>query len=121
MGMKVKRGEVYVCDFGGILAADCNRKQYALVIQNNCGNNCSSTTIVALIRDPYTSEWNIPSHYVLSDNPLFDSQKIVQLEQIHTVSKLRLIKKIGYLNQYHMNQINKKILFSFGITSKLKY
>lgn len=43
---KVKRGEVYLCDFGESYGSEQGFMRYAIIVQNDDGNFHSPTTIV---------------------------------------------------------------------------
>lgn len=110
---KVKRGEVYLCDFGEPYGSEQGLMRYAIIIQNDIGNIWSPTTIVV----PCTTEKkkNLPTHceVIFSDNNMIDfspnkfslKENIVMAEQIHTVDKRRLRKYLGRLTPEFMKKI----------------
>ena len=57
----------------------------------------------------------IPTHFVVLARDELIRDSIVLLEQIRTISKLRLIKKIGQLSIEEMKSLNKCLLVSMGI------
>ena len=42
----IKRGQVYLCNFGFGIGSEMQKERPALIIQNNVANSCSSNTIV---------------------------------------------------------------------------
>ena len=108
----VKRAEVYLCDFGETLEYEQGGIRYAIIIQNDDGNEHSPNTIVL----PCTTQHkdNLPVHYFFrfSSENMVDysnakvSSKInVALgEAITTVSKSRLIKFLGTMIEDFMDE-----------------
>ena len=68
---KVKRAEVYLCDFGETREHEQGGKRYAIIIQNDSGNEHSPNTIVL----PCTTQHkaNLPVHYIFR----FSSENMV--------------------------------------------
>lgn len=109
---KVKRGEVYLCDFGENLEQELNGKRYAIIIQNDDGNEHSPNTIVL----PCTTQHknNLPVHYIFR----FSSENMVEYsnarvsskinvalgENITTVSKSRLTNYLGTMTENFMDE-----------------
>ena len=57
----VKRGEVYLCDYGKPYGSEQGYKRYAIIVQNDYGNIYSPTTIV--ISCSTASKQKSPVHY----------------------------------------------------------
>lgn len=110
---KVKRGEIYLYDFGANPESIQNGVRPVLVVQCDEGNEASKTTIIAamttVIKKCYMS-----SHIVLGDNFGLKEPSMVMLEQIRTVNQFELTKFIGFVDsEYLQKRINiglKKIL-----------
>lgn len=119
----VKRGEVYLCDFGKPYGSEQGNKRYVIVVQNDDGNFHSPTTIVL----PCTTEQRkrLPVHYnfVFSNENMFDydmirvgmKQNTVMAEQIRTVDKTRLRKFIGTMTPEFMNKMQDIIDISLNL------
>lgn len=109
---KVKRAEVYLCDFGETLEHEQGGKRYAIIIQNDDGNEHSPNTIVL----PCTTQHkaNLPVHYIFrfsSENMVDHSNAKVSSkinvalgEAITTVSKSRLIEYLGTMTEDFMDE-----------------
>lgn len=104
---KIKQGDIYMVNFSNnTVGSEQKGVRPALVVQNDCGNEYSPTTIVL----PITSrnKNNLPTHYVLSkeDYPsLSFSKNIVLAEQIKTIDKTRLGRKICSINKIDIDNI----------------
>ena len=109
---KVKRAEVYLCDFGETREHEQGGKRYAIIIQNDSGNEHSPNTIVL----PCTTQHkaNLPVHYIFrfsSENMVDRSNAKVSSkinvalgEAITTVSKSRLIEYLGTMTENFMDE-----------------
>ena len=125
----VKRGEVYLTDFGDPYGSEQGYKRPAIIIQNDCGNSHSSTTIVIPISSELTKA-SLPTHYTFnfSEENMVDylptkfqfKQSIVLAEQIRTIAKCRLRKYLGTLTPEFMKIIQEKIDISLALDREIK-
>lgn len=111
----IKRGEIYLANLNPTVGSEQSGIRPVLVIQNDIGNVYSSTTIIASLTSDITHRPEFPTHFFIKsrDNLKYDS--LVLLEQVRTIDKCRLIKKIASLNYNEMNKINNYLSISIGI------
>ena len=85
----------------------------ALIIQNNVGNEHSSTTIVAAI----SSSVKLYPMNVLLDPPQGGLTKpsIIKTSQILTVSKDRLEKMLGVVQENKMKEVDRALKLSLAL------
>lgn len=109
--LKVFRGEIWMADLGDENIFDSEQKGYrpVLVIQNDTGNKFSPTVIVACITKQ--DKANLPTHMGCK---LFEPSTIM-FEQIKTISKQRLNKRLTRLTEEELELVNRKIMISMGI------
>ncbi len=111
----IKRGELYYADLSPVIGSEQGGIRPVLVIQNDIGNKYSPTVIAAAI----TSKLNkakMPTHIELSSREYgLEKDSVILLEQIRTIDKSRLREKIGELNDFKMNQVNKAMMISLGV------
>lgn len=109
----IRRGEIYWTNLEGH-GSEQRGWRPVVVIQNNIGNKYSPTTIVALV----TSEMKkyIPTHLGINIDDLPKSSTIL-CEQIMTIDKSRLGRRIGRLPSYLVDQLNEKLMISLGLVS----
>ena len=74
------------------------------------------TIIIAAITSVSKKSRKFPTHYHLNDRCGLVKPSVVMLEQIRTIDKSRLKNYIGHLNKDDMENINKTLLCSLGIT-----
>lgn len=110
---EIKRGDFYWCDFGQNEGSEANGKRPCIIIQNDKGNQASTTTIVAPLTTKLKAN-HIPTHIFVSTKYLPKPSNIV-LEQIRTIDKNRLCGKIGRADAELMARVNNGILISLGV------
>ena len=125
---KVKRGEVYLCDFGDPYGSEQGNIRPAIIIQNDIGNSYSPTTIIVACTSE--NKRNLPTHYktLFSAENMVDfnsfrfsmKETIIMAEQIQTIDKTRLRKYIGTLTSDFMEIIEDKIDISLQLNRKVK-
>lgn len=87
----------------------------ALVIQNNKGNKYSSTTIVALMTSK--DKKYMPTHITCSSEDTgLPLESTILFEQIRTVDRCRIVKKMGRIRENLLKSIIKSLTITFGIS-----
>lgn len=102
----VKRGEVYWADLGKRRGSEQEGRRPVLIIQNDLGNKYSPTTIVATLTgelDKKTEKLHVRVSPVTSGLP---REGMVLTEQVVTIDKERLEKKIGKLSDDEMRKVD---------------
>lgn len=108
-----KRGEIWLASFNPGRGSEQKGTRPALVIQNDVGNEFSSTTIIAAISSNIK---NYPFIVLLDERTTgLEKVSIVNLSQILTIDKKRLLKKIGQVNELTMSAVNQAIKISFAL------
>lgn len=123
---EVRRGEVYECDFGTPHGSEQGFLRYAIVIQNNLGNEFSPTTIVIACSTEPKKDLPVHLYSTFSSKNMSDydlnrvgtSENVIMAEQIRTVNKTRLRRYVGSLTPEFMEQIEEKIYISLDLKPK---
>jgi len=118
----MKRGEIYRLDFGipqgsvqGGVRPSLVVQGDAVILQNDVGNDTSPTTMVAAITKK--RERKYPFHVEISAKESgLPKDSTILLEQIQTVPQSRLTKKLGELDEHKMEEVNKALMCSLGIS-----
>ena len=114
---KIKRNEIYYVNFGCGFGSEQSNVRPSLILQNDVGNLHSPTTIVA----PFTKQLKspyMPTHIEIEKNNInnLNENSILLLEQITTVDKSRIQRKIGRITDFKtISKINSGIKTSLGI------
>lgn len=112
---KVKRGEIYLYDFGRNPGSIQNGIRPVMVVQCDAGNLASSTTVIAAITTAIKKRY-LPSHILLSDNFGLREPSMVMLEQLKTVNQEELTQHIGRVdNDCVLRHINSGLKKAMGL------
>ena len=116
---RVKRGEIYMCDFGEPYGSEQGYKRVDLIVQNNVGNYSSPTTIVVACTTKKKTKLPIHYQFNLSPSVMKDynqkrigeevNENTILAEQIKTVDKKRLRKFVGTMTDEFMDEVQKVI------------
>jgi mRNA interferase MazF len=110
-----RRGEIYLTALDPALGHEIKKTRPALVIQNDVTNQYGMTTIVAAI----TSKVSAPPYpnevLVQPSNTGLQVVSTVRLDQIRTVDRKRLIRRIGKADQDAMRRVDQAISISLGL------
>ena len=112
--MEIKRGDVFLVNFNPARGSEQAGIRPALVIQNDIGNRQSPTVIVAVITTAIHKTY--PFLVPLDEKEAgLERESVVNLAQILTVDKTRLMRKLGFLSQEKMSAVNRAIKISLGL------
>ena len=115
---KIKRGEIRLCNLGDNINGSVQAGvRPALIISNNIGNSNGPVAIVAPLTSRTKSKKFLPTHIVISTNMGLEKESLVLLEQITTIDKKCIGRKITKLSARLMAVVDKKINVSLGINT----
>ena len=110
----IKRGEIYMCDFGNNQGSLQNGLRPVIVMQEDNFNKNSPTVIVAPITTVIKKGY-LPSHVYLGKKYGLSRNSMVLLEQIRTVNKTELLQYIGVVTSSAvMNSLWRSVKKTFG-------
>lgn len=113
LGM-IRRGEIYLADLSPVRGHEQGGIRPVLIVQNDIGNEYSSTTIVAAITSQIKRR--MPVHVEVSPAESgLPKDSTVLLEQIRTIDKERLTKKLGDLPKEKMREVDRALSKSLGL------
>lgn len=112
----IERGDIVLANLEPVMGSEQGKIRPCLVIQNNVGNQFSSTTIVAII----TSKISIKIHRmeVTASAEELQLQKpgTIKCDQIRTISVPdRIIKKLGKINPQTMQKVDQALKISLAL------
>ena len=114
--MSIKRGDLFWVDLNPVRGSEHAGRRPVLVIQNDVGNAVAPTVIIApLTTKSFTKEYPINVNLPAGEGGL-KTDSTVLLSQIRTIDKSRLIRKIGHLPPSYLQQVNRAIAISLGLT-----
>jgi mRNA interferase MazF len=110
-----RRGEIYVTTLDSTLGHEIKKTRPTLVVQNDISNQYGQTTIVAAI----TSKVSTPPYpneaIIQPGSSGLQAVSTVRLDQLRTVDRQRLLKRLGSADTQTMRQVNLAIKASLGL------
>ena len=113
---QIKRGDIYLYDFGTENKGSLQSKRRAVVVVSNAKNNrFSSVVLVCPITSSQTKK-NLPTHLKVDYTKAgLLKESIVLCEQIHSIEKCKLEKFIGSLTVDDKKKLNKALEISIEV------
>lgn len=113
--MIIKRGEIFLANLKPIKGSEQGGIRPVLIIQNDISNKYSPTTIIAAITSKIFEKEYPTNVFISKDESGLDKDSTIILNQIRTIDTSRLIKKIGLLDNFIMNKVDRAIKISLSI------
>lgn len=111
--MNVKRGDVWFADLRVSVGSEQSGIRPVLIVQNNTGNKFAPTVIVV----PMTSKHkkHLPTHVNIQGGDGVKQDSVLLAEQVSTISKERLMKRIGSVSGDVLCQVKQALLVSMQL------
>ena len=111
-----RRGEIYLVGFDPTVGHEIRKTRPALVVQNDISNRYSPITIVAAISSQF-SDPPFPREVVIDpEDSGLQKRSAVVLNQIRSVDRQRLAKRLGSLSTQTMRRVDEALKISLGLT-----
>ena len=112
---QIIRGEIVVANLEPVKGSEQGGIRPVVVIQNDTLNKYSPTTIIAPITSKiYTKEY-LTNVIIKKEDSKLKVNSTILLNQIKTIDKRRIIKKIGSLDNFTMNKVDRAIKISLAL------
>ena len=108
MSESPRRGEVWMIQFAPGVGSEVSDRHPAVIIQNDIGNELSSTTVVVAI----TSKWERVYRFMVRLDPPeggLTCPSVVNGSSIATVARIRLLRRMGRLSPERMADVERAI------------
>lgn len=113
--VRIKRGEIFFVNLEPTKGSEQGGTRPALIVQNNIGNQYSSTTIIApLTSKIYQKEYPM-NVFVSKEDSGLEKDSIILLNQIRTIDKTRIGKRMGILDNATMDKVNGALKISLSL------
>lgn len=113
--MEVLRGDVFYANLNPVVGSEQGGTRPVLIIQNDIGNRYSPTVIVSAITSRIRKA-KLPTHVEIgAEQSELDKDSVILLEQIRTLDKKRLERKITSLDPDIIEEVDKAIEISLGL------
>lgn len=112
--MKIKLGDIFYANLSPVIGCEQDGIRPVLVIQNDKGNRFSPTIVIIPITSSLTKK-HIPAHVKLNSTKGLDTNSIALVEQIRTLDKVRLIRKIASISKNDLKKVKEAIKLNLNI------
>ena len=113
--VRPRRGEVYLVNFDPTIGAEIRKTRPALIVQNDVANRHSAITIVAVITSQF-DQTLYPTEVLISPpEGGLRTESVALLNQIRSIDKQRLVRRLGNLRPETMERVDRAILISMGL------
>ncbi len=113
--MNIKRGEIHLVNLAPVRGNEQGGIRPCLIIQNDVSNANSPLTIVAAITSTIKSKKFITNVFLPKESGGLDRDSAILLNQIKTIDRGRIIKKIGALDIELMKKVDFALKISLDI------
>lgn len=110
-----KRGEIWLVNFDPTIGSEIKKTRPALILQNNIANRYSPVTIVAAITSSTGGALYPTEVLVNTDEGGLKNDSLVLANQIRTIDKKRLIKRLGRIKPGTIRQVELALEISLGL------
>lgn len=112
--MKIKLGDIFYANLNPTIGSEQDGIRPVLVVQNNKGNRFSPTIVIIPITSSLTKT-NLPTHVRLESTNGLEKESIALIEQIRTLDKRRLIRKITSISKQDLDLVKDAIKKNLSI------
>ena len=110
-----KRGEIYLVDFDPTRGSEIKKTRPALILQNDIANRHSPITIVAAVTSQF-DELLYPTEVLVNASESgLKVDSVILLNQIRSIDKARLIKRLGSIKPSTMESVERSLEISLGL------
>ncbi len=110
-----RRGEVFTADLNPAFGREIHKKRPILIVSNNTLNQTLPTVIMA----PFSSiipEFIGPDVILIKDPKIgLDKDSAIIINQIRSIDKSRLIKKVGTLSKIKLEEVEDALRIVLGL------
>jgi mRNA interferase MazF len=110
-----RRGEIYLVHFDPTVGHEIQKTRPAVIIQNDISNRYSPISIVAALSSQF-SDPPFPREVVIEpEESGLPKRSAVTVNQIRSVDRQRLAKRVGRLGTQSMKRVDEAIKISLGL------
>lgn len=110
-----RRGEVYLVSLDPTVGAEIRKTRPAVVVQNDPANRRSPITIVAAVTSQFEEPLYPTEVLVRAPEGGLTTDSVVLLNQIRSVDRRRVVRRLGSLKSETMREVDRALLVSLGL------
>lgn len=111
----IQRGFIYLTDLNPVIGSEIGKTRPAIVVSNNLNNRYSSTVTIVPISSTIVKIYPTDVSLERNEAGLVNDSK-AKADQIRTVDKRRIGKKIGEISNAKMQLLEEAILIHLNIS-----
>ncbi len=111
----IRRGDIFLVNLDPVKGSEQGKTRPCVVIQNDLGNQYSPVTIIACITSKMGGKEYPTNVFIAAKETGLDFDSLVILNQIRTVDKSRLVKKLGSVPQAKMLEVDAALRISLEL------
>jgi len=111
----VKKGDVYYANLDGAIGSEQSGNRPVVIVQNDTGNFHANTVIVLPLTKKYDKKVKLPTHIPINAYKGISVDSTILAEQIRTIDKSRLTRKICKVPNKLMKEIDMAMAIAIGI------
>jgi len=115
--MEIKKGDIILANLEPVMGSEQGGIRPSLIIQNDVSNKYSPVTIIAAITSKKFSKDFSTNVFISKKDSKLSKDSTILLNQIRTIDKSRIAKKISSLDLYSMHQVDLALKISLGINN----
>lgn len=112
-----RRGDVYLVGLDPVVGSEIRKTRPALVLQNDIANRYSPLTIVSAITSRYEEPLYPTEVLLTAGEGGATKESVILLNQIRSVDKKRLVRRLGALKPETMLRVDRAIQISLGLVA----
>ena len=113
--MEILRGDIFVANLEPIAGSEQGGIRPVLILQNNISNKYSPTTIIAPITSKKQTRAYVTNVPISTKESKLKKDSLILCNQIRTIDKKRIIRKIGKLDFEIIRKIDLAIKISLDL------
>ena len=113
--MLIRRGDIFLANLEPKKGSEQGGIRPVLIIQNDISNKHSPVTIIAAITSKIYEKEFPTNVFISKKDSGLDRDSTIMLNQIMTIDNSRLIKRVGNLDNYTLNKVNRAIKVSLSL------
>ena len=112
--MSIKRGEIWLANLDPSVGSEIRKTRPVLIISNDINNMYNNVVTAIPITSNTDKVFSFEVFIPIGEAQLPKDSK-VKTDQIRTIDKIRLIKKIGTLSPKYLQKIEKALTLHLGL------
>ena len=110
-----RRGDLYLVSFDPTVGTEIRKTRPALILQNDIANRWSPITIVAALTSQFEEPLYPTEVPVTAPEGGLSADSVVLLNQLRSIDKRRLVKRLGALKPETMKRAEQALMLSLGL------